>query len=391
MLSVVAPLLGAWPDSRRAPPLHPPSGRVVRVADATTLAKAVREAQGGDTIMVADGEYRMPRFLHMNEASGVTLRGESGDPRAAVLMGQGWESGDKHDDILRISHCRGVTVAYLTFADCRAYGIKVEGEHFPEDVHIYDCRFRDIGTRAIKGSASRDCTVRRGSVRFCDFENTKIPPADWLFGGDYISAIDMMALDGWVFSDNAFRSIRGRNGGGRAAIFVWVRSRNVVVERNVIVNCDRGIAFGNPSASTATSPDELHVCAGVCRNNVVVCGPDAGIELAWVDAVDVYHNTVWRAEGRGRGIRCIEKITNTRLTNNLVRGEIMLTDGVSVRRNLVGPLDGYFVDPEVGDLRLTDEATEAVDKAVPLPDVPDDVAGRPRGPLPDIGAHERFQ
>jgi hypothetical protein len=54
----------------------------------------------------------------------------------------------------------------------------------------------------------------KGSVRYCHFENTKVPPADWLYGGDYIAAIDMMALDGWTFSDNVFRDIKGRNGGG---------------------------------------------------------------------------------------------------------------------------------------------------------------------------------
>jgi len=71
----------------------------------------------------------------------------------------------------------------------------------------------------------------RGSVSYCHFENTKVPPAHWLFGGDYIAAIDMMALEDWTFSDNIFRNIKGRNGGGRAAIFIWVRSRRVVVER----------------------------------------------------------------------------------------------------------------------------------------------------------------
>jgi hypothetical protein len=44
----------------------------------------------------------------------------------------------------------------------------------------------------------------KGSVRGCYFENTKVPPADWLFGGDYIGAIDMMALEDWTFSRNVF-------------------------------------------------------------------------------------------------------------------------------------------------------------------------------------------
>ncbi|HXP58911.1 MAG TPA: hypothetical protein VN829_00390, partial [Dongiaceae bacterium] len=103
----------------------------------------------------------------------------------------------------------------------------MEAEHAPRNVQILHCRFRDIGVRAIKGSAGQNPNLRavKGSVRGCYFENTKVPPADWLFGGDHIAAIDMMALEDWTFSENVFRDIRGRNGGGRAAIFIWVRSR----------------------------------------------------------------------------------------------------------------------------------------------------------------------
>ena len=56
----------------------------------------------------------------------------------------------------------------------------------------------------------------------------------------------MMSLEDWTISDNTFVNIKGHSGGGRAAIFVWVRSRRVVVERNQILHCDRGIAFGQP-------------------------------------------------------------------------------------------------------------------------------------------------
>ena len=388
LLGLVLPMLPSAPGDRRAPPLPKPSGPVRQVRDLAELVEAVRTVQDGETILITDGSYRVDAPLRLDGRRGVTIRGASGDPARAVLMGRGWEAGDQHDDILRIGRCEDTTVAHLTFQDCHAYGIKVEGEHFPRNTRIYDCRFRDIGTRAIKGSASKDCRVVGGSVRYCDFENTKVPPREWLFGGDYISGIDMMALEGWTFSDNRFRNIRGRNGGGRAAIFVWVRSRDVTVERNVIVNCDRGIAFGNPSASTATNPDELHVIGGICRNNFIACGPDAGIELAWVDDVRICNNTVWRPEGEGRGIRSIEKITNARLVNNLVRGGILLAEGVTVENNVAGPLEGYFVDPAAGDLRLTAAAEEAIDRAIPLPEVTDDVDGRVRPARPDIGASE---
>jgi hypothetical protein len=384
LLGLLPALLGQ-PPLRKAPPLPEPTGPVVHVSNTEELQRAARELADGSTILVADGTYHLDRFLHLDQKRNVGLRGAAGDPAKVVLEGRGWDADDQ-DDILRVSRCEGVTVAHLTFQNCHSYGIKVEGEHSPREVRIYDCRFRDIGMRAIKGSASETCRVVGGSVRYCDFENTKVPPADWLYDGDYITAIDMMALESWTFSDNTFRNIRGRNGAARGAIFVWVRSRDVTVERNVILNCDRGIALGNPSMSTASRHHETHVADSICRNNVIVCGPDAGIELAWARDVKVLSNTIWRVEGSGRGIRCIQNLVGVSLANNLVRGEIMLTEGVTAEHNVAGALDGYFVDPANGDLRLTAQATAALGRALPLPDVTDDVSGRLRGPKPDLGA-----
>ncbi|HWI56628.1 MAG TPA: right-handed parallel beta-helix repeat-containing protein, partial [Bacillota bacterium] len=240
----------------KTPPLPPPTGEVIPVATAAELLAAVDRLSPGGTILLADGEYKLPRTLVLSGQKNVTLRSASGDSAKVTLRGKGWETGGPEDDILHIGHCEGVTIADLGFADCRSYGIKVEAENAPRDIHIRNCRFRDIGVRAIKGSAGQDPSIRavKGSVRSCYFENTKVPPADWLFGGNYIAAIDMMALEDWTFSENVFRNIRGRDGGGRAAIFIWVRSRRVVVERNLILNCDRGIAFGNPGQSTANLP-----------------------------------------------------------------------------------------------------------------------------------------
>jgi hypothetical protein len=324
----------------------------------------------------------------------IALRSAAGDPTKVTLTGKGWESQAKGDDLVHIARCDGVTIADLTFADCRSYGIKVEAENAPKDIHIYNCRFRDIGVRAIKGSAGQDPDLRavKGSVRYCAFENTKVPPADWLFGGDYISAIDMMALEDWTFSENVFRNIQGRNGGGRAAIFLWVRSRRVVVERNLILDCDRGVAFGNPGQSTANvAGDRLaYVTDGILRNNFIVGGPDCGIELWYAEKIKVLNNTIWRPERNwSRGIRVGTGTAHTDIVNNLVHGEIRLEGGdAQLRNNLTGRWENYFVDPASGNLALTPAATRAIDQAVPLPEVTDDIRRRPRPSRPDLGAWE---
>ena len=345
-------------EERKVPSLPRAYDTEVIVDDVGSLKQVIENARDNTAILIADGTYRLGNLLYLRAKRNVTLRGASGDPAKVILSGLGWDSEKKGDDILRIGDCENVTVAHLTFSDCRGYGIKVEAENHPRNINIYNCHFRDIGTRAVKGSGGRGRALG-GSIRYCHFENTKIPPANWLFGGNYISAIDMMALDGWIISDNVFKNIKGRSGSARAAIFVWVRSKNVTVERNLIVDCDRGVAFGNPSASTSqVAAGEYHVAASICRNNFILPGPDAGIELWWVDGVKIYNNTVWRRDDSGRGIRFGSRNKDVHIANNLVRGAIMPESdgaplGVRLENNVTGPLVDYFVDPSAGDLRIT--------------------------------------
>lgn len=380
-----------WPS---APPLPPPAGQVRRVTTVDELLHAAESAASGETILVEEGRYSMPRVLVLRGRQQITIRGASGNPDKVILTGRGWDSGMEHDDIVHITACSGVTLADLTLADCHSYGIKVESESSPQDIHIYHCRFRDIGVRAIKGSAGQDLNNRatRGSVRYCRFENTRIPPPEWSFGGDYISAIDMMALQSWTFSDNFFRNIRGQTGGARAAVFIWVRSRDIIVERNMFVDCDRGIAFGNPGKTTAATPDERvrHVDQGVICNNMIAGGSDCGIELWSVEHTRVLHNSIWRPEQNwSRGIRVGAGTIDAEIRNNLVHGEISFEGGTArLEHNLSGRWDHYFEKPPAGDLSLRANAVRAIDQGEFLEAVPLDIRGQGRSPRPDIGAWE---
>jgi len=390
--ATVSRLLPQWLP--QAPPLPPPKGETIAVSTVAELLHAVGRIGAGGTVLLGEGRYKLSRPITLRDNKNISIRSAAGDPARVILSGKGWDSEARGDDILRIANCEGVTIADLTFTDCRSYGIKVEAENAPKDIHIYNCRFRNIGVRAIKGSAGRNPNVHavRGSVRYCHFENTRIPPAHWLFGGDYISAIDMMALEDWTFSDNVFRNINGRNGGGRAAIFIWVRSRRVVVERNFIINCDRGVAFGNPGKSTANVSGErlVYVRDGIIRNNFITGGPDCGIELWYAEHVKIYNNSIWRPEQNfSRGIRVGAGTSQTEIANNLVHGEIRFDGGqAQLRSNHTGRLDGYFVNPTSGNLALTPAATKAIDKGLSLPDVIGDIRRHPRPERPDLGAWE---
>ncbi len=365
------------------------SARRVPVSTAGALQTAVNSALSGDTILVADGTYHLERFLWVEDKKNLTLMGASGDPQKAILRGNGFATTGSNQDLLWIGPSENFTVSSLTFEETHGYGIKINAGDKPKNVNIVSCHFRNIGTRHIKGTATDALEkAHTGSVHSCYFENTKIPPADWNSGGNYISAIDLMSLEDWTFSGNVFRNVKGRSGGGRAAIFIWVDSKNIVVENNLIIGCDRGIAFGNPSSSTNGA--SVHVTNAVCRNNFIVAGPDAGIEIAWSEGVKIYNNTVWRQEQAGRGIRFIAPVKNCELINNLVRGRLEAGAEVKSQTNLFAALSGYFHDPAAGNLHLLPEAHDAIDKGSTLALVSGDWDGekRPMGNAYDIGADE---
>jgi len=374
------------------------------------LEQALMDARPGDTILVAEGTYMIERTLAIDGKQHVTLRGASGDPAKVTLRGAGGWRGPTDDyrsigneDLLTIRRSEDIVIAHLTFADVRHYGIKVgidadRKPPNPSNIHIYNCRFRDIATRAIKGVAMADRKpVVGGSVRYCHFENTGVPDPSWgwaLYDGNYVSAIDMMYLKDWTFSDNVFRNIKGASGGGRGAIFIWNQSRNITVERNVFTGCDRSIAFGNPSKPTGYEPGTLHIYGGMIRNNFIVVGSGPktagakGIEIVWTEDVKVYHNTVYSDDPQRRAIHYFQDIHRLHLANNLLRGRLDGEGDARAEGNVVDDLEGYFVNPLEGDLHLTGRAADALRKGVPLAAVTDDIDGEKRGDPPDVGADE---
>src|SRR6185503_2572009 len=119
-------------------------------------------------------------------------------------------------------------------------------------------------------------------------------------------------------------------------------------------------------------------------------GADCGIELWHAAGIKVRHNSIWRPERNwGRGIRLGAGVVQTEVVNNLVHGGIQIEGGeVNSHHNLARQIDGYFVDPSIGDLSLTAAATGAIGQGVILNDAPYDVRGLPRKKVPDLGAWE---
>jgi len=375
----------------KVPALPNPTGPVVRVRTARGLVRAVRAAQPGTTILLADGTYRVHELLI--DTDRLSLRGQSGQREKVIL-----DAGGRFTKVIRIRGAKDVLIADLTVANSAQYGIFFLGDSDVQRLRVYNVKFHNCWVRGLKGThpariddsytrshppeVARKVRPAGGQVRYCLFVNDRVNPHTRPYGGDYIGGIDVMGAKDWVIADNVFVNIRGRRGGGRGAVFLWVGSENDVVERNVIVNCDRGVCFGNPSGRGP------HMTGGIVRNNFIVAGSSEAIEICQARNTKVYNNTIYCARPRRRAIQFHKGVPGGRCVNNLVRGALALPEEVVAENNLTGDLEGWFANPAVGDLHLTARAAAARGKGKPLEEVIEDFDRQRRKRPPDIGADE---
>jgi Right handed beta helix region len=280
-------------------------------------------------------------------------------------------------------------------------GIKIDSETGVQRLTVRSCVLRNIWQRAIKGVKVPESGLERlrpkgCRVEYCLFMNDRPKrfeddPTDTAqsYDGNYIGGIDVMYASGWTIADNVFLGIRGRSGSARGAVFLWMDSRDCVVERNVVVDCDSGICLGN-----AFKPPEIAIhCTGiVVRNNFVTRAPEGGIVAAYTRDCAILHNTVHEPASRfGRLIRLLNDDDGLRVENNLLSGPgplVETSSRVTLRNNLSRDMTAVFVAPDKGNLRLTAAASAAIDQAEPLAEVKSDIDKNARDSHPDLGAHE---
>lgn len=366
---------------------------VVQVTTVEELLRAIETARPHSTILIADGHYLLPRYVEVT-ADGVTVRGASGDRGAVILDG----AESRHRELIGIRRASGVTIADLTVQNVVANGIKINNDTPVHQVVIRNCVLRNIWQRGIKAVRSPVLKTRNGVIEGCLFVNDRPKrfeddPSDdpATFDGNYVGGIDLMDAVGWQIRDNVFRNLQGRTRVGRGAIFIWFESRDCVIERNVIVDCDQGIALGN-AHKPADTP--LHASGFLVRNNFITRAPMNPLFLAHTRDVRLVHNTVHDPDNpRRRSVRIFADNDGVRLIGNLIQGhpiglENVVGEAVLEPNHLGLRLGPVFADIDSGDLRLRSAAIESLPRFGKLPEVPEDFDGwqRPAATLP--GAHD---
>jgi lysophospholipase L1-like esterase len=380
----------------KAPPLPPPAGEIIHAGSVEELLKAVENVPPGGTIMVADGHYMMPRYFEIR-TDDVTLRGASGDRHAVIIDG----AQSRHGEILGITACRGVTIADITIQNIKWNGFKINSNIGVQELTIYNCVIHNIWQRGVKGVTVPEVNrekirPRNCKVQYCLFYNDR--PKRYSddeadkpekFGGNYIGGIDVMYATNWTISDNVFIGIQGRTGEGRGGIFVWIDSRDCVIERNFIIDCDAGISLGNPSRAEGVT---VHGTNCIIRNNFVTRAHENGIFTAYTRNCLIQHNTIHDPDSiLERLIRVILDNENLVIANNLLSGPPLQNESIPPARlvqNWTGIATDLFVDPDAGDLHLKKRLESIAGQADRAWSTDLDIDGEKKGEQSDIGADE---
>ena len=348
-------------------------------------------ASGGDlTILIADGVYDLNGQYLRITVDGVTVRSQSGHRESVTLDGH-----YQTTEIFQIL-ASDVTIADLRVQRALDHPVHVMAASGRDVNHtlISNIHIVDPGQQAVKinPNAARTHFVNHGRITGCLIELTDTGRATvWDYNKScYTGGIDGHQADGWIIEDNEIRGFWCSGGLAEHGIHLWSDSSNTLVQRNRVIDCDRGIGFGLGNRGHT---------GGVIRNNMIYHGPDhgysdVGIGLESATGAQVYNNTIFFGHGYPNAIEYrFAQSNHLTIANNLCNRQIRSRNGGTttlLTHNVLNAAAGWFKDTQAGDLHLQAERAGVTDAAYSLSGLTDDFDSqhRPLGPGPDIGADE---
>ncbi len=365
--------------------ITPVTTEAVVVTNVTELVNAIEAANaGGDkTITVEDGTYTLDNMLWV-EADGVTVHSSSGNRDAVTIRGEGMDGSVSH--IFNVAGS-DFTVRDMTIGWVCNHAIQIHGNanaHRPliQNLHIVDTFEQMI--KVSYDSASDNCS-EDGIVENCLFEySAGIGPQY------YIGGVDAHQVKNWIVRNNTFKSIISPSDDiAEFAIHFWSDSEDTLVERNTIINCDRGIGFG--------LGDRGHI-RGIIRNNMIYHDAtegyaDVGISIESASDTQVYNNTIYMEHSHPNAIEYrFSGTTGALIVNNLTNKPITQRDEATatVSHNVIDAQASWFINPSAGDLHLSSRPPTVIDQGQSVTGLITDFDGdaRPQGAGIDIGADE---
>lgn len=357
------------------------------VAELQSAVNSANSAGGNRTIILRDGTYTLSGTLYIN-APNIAISSQSGDRSKVIIQGDAMSSSARVGNVIRVA-ASNFQLSGVTLQKSRWHLIQIAGETNADYPVIRDCVLRDAYEQMLKVTldpAKPTITSDNGLVENCLFEYTAGIGPQYYIGG-----IDAHGAKNWIVRGNTFRNIISPSSSvAEYAIHFWNGSANNTVERNTIVNCDRGIGFGMDGQPNS---------GGIIRNNMIYHAAnagafaDVGIALTESPNSQVYNNSVyldhsfpWAIEYRWASTK------NALIANNLTNKPVTSRDGGSatLSSNVTNAAKAWFASPSTGDLHLASSVTTVVDKGQLINGLTNDFDGqsRPEGSGVEIGADE---
>jgi hypothetical protein len=363
----------------------------VTVGSATELQNAVARANssgGNMTILLRDGTYTLTATQYINVPN-VTVASQSGNRDSVIIQGDAMSNAAVVKSIFRVAASNFI-VRNITMQKVGWHVIQIAGESNADSPIISNCVFRDAYEQLLKISqdpANPNTTSDNGLIEYCLFEYTAGIGPQYYIGG-----VDAHGSQNWIIRGNTFKNIISpSNAVAEHAIHIWdAPSANNLVEKNLIINCDRGIGFGLGDRGSS---------GGIIRNNMIYHAAgngsyaDVGIGIETCPDVQIYSNSIFFENSYPNAIEYrFSATTNLSIRNNLTNKAIRARDGASatLSNNATNAASSWFMNSGTGNLHLASAVSGVADAGVAISGLVDDFDGqsRPAGAGIDIGADE---
>ena len=227
------------------------------------LAKIHREG-GFAAIFFREGVYQLKNTLNIR-APNIMLLSVSASPQKTVLRGNGMKASKGVDNLIRVA-APNFVLDGLTLEQSGNHLIQIAGESGATKPVIRNCILQDGYEQLFKVTYNRkyqDKFSDQGIVESCLFQYSKGTGPNYYIGG-----IDAHGIQNWTIRNNIFVNIASPSQHiAEHSIHLWNDTNNNLVEKNIIINSDRGIGFGMRQKKVGYARYSNR--GGVIKNNII--------------------------------------------------------------------------------------------------------------------------